>query len=331
MRPLSVLSCVLFAYVLAGCPKRTESVADGGPLAASSDASVGARSDRVDSVYAVDPKAPSLPVAERLCTAIHDAQETRRAACCGTTSGIVFTSECTRMLSAALRSGAVSLADADAEACAAAFARSLEGCDWVGPFPPDPPEACQGIVKGRIKRGERCRSTLECEGTARCSGVGPTADGTCSPARADGEACGTSTDPLASYLRQTTLERQHPECASGRCIQHRCGKPVALGGVCTVTSDCADGLQCLGGTAASGKGTGPKALEKTCVARPFSATDGEACPGGVCGGGLECILGKCSARKPQGASCMHDLECRGGCVRADGGTRGTCGPRCDIR
>jgi hypothetical protein len=331
MRRFSTLGAVLSACVLFGCPKRNDSVPDASLTDASSNASASARGDSIDSVYAVDRNAPVLPVAERLCATLHDAQEKRRAECCGTTSGIVFATECTRMLSASLRAGAVSLSEADVESCTTAFARTLEGCDWVGPFPPDPPAACHGIVKGRVKAGAPCRSTLECEGTARCSGVGPTTQGRCASARADGESCGSATDPLASYLRQTSLDRERPECASGRCIQHRCSKPLDANSVCTLTSDCADGLQCLGAKSTGSAVRPAKAIERTCVAQPVPSSEGEACPGGVCGAGLECILGKCSSRKPKGAPCTHDLECRGGCLRADGGTKGTCGPRCDIR
>jgi hypothetical protein len=331
MRVFSTASVVLSACVLFGCPKRDDRVPDVRLSDASSDASASARGESIDSVYAVDRNAPVLPIAERLCATLHDAQEKRRAECCGTKPGIVFATECTRMLSAALRSGAVGLSDADVESCAAAFARTLEGCEWVGPFPPDPPAACQGIVKGRVKAGAPCRSTLECEGTARCSGVGPTTQGRCAPARADGESCGSATDPLASYLRQTSLDRERPECASGRCIQHRCSKPIEASGDCTVTSDCANGLQCLSEKTSADSVRPSKAIERKCVARPVPSTEGEACPGGVCGAGLECILGKCTSRKPKGASCTHDLECRGGCLHGDGGAKGTCGPRCDIR
>jgi hypothetical protein len=35
-------------------------------------------------------------------------------------------------------------------------------------------------------------------------------------------------------------------------------------------------------------------------------------------------------KKAGGEACTDDFECRGGCLK-DAGTKGTCGPRCDIR
>ena len=75
------------------------------------------------------------------------------------------------------------------------------------------------------------------------------------------------------------------------------------------------------------KGTPP---QKKCERRALPK-EGEACPGGVCGADLQCISNKCAARKASGQECTTDFECRGGCLRSDAGTKGKCGPRCDIR
>ena len=58
---------------------------------------------------------------------------------------------------------------------------------------------------------------------------------------------------------------------------------------------------------------------------------GEACAGTVCEAPAECILGKCAVKKAAGEACAQDFECKAGCVKSDGGTKGKCGPRCDVR
>lgn len=163
-------------------------------------------------------------------------------------------------------------------------------------------------MKGKIAAGQKCRSTLECTGDLRCVGVGPTTPGKCGPARAPGEVCGGTVDTLAGYVRQTDLDKRHPECrGTDRCIKHKCAAPAADGAACQTTSDCADGLQCVPAAMGAPKIAIP---QKKCAGRAMPK-EGEACPGGVCDG--------------------NDFECKGGCLKPDGGDKGKCGPRCDIR
>src|SRR5437870_767763 len=63
--------------------------------------------DRVRPVY--DSTGPAHPLAEKLCAALHQLPEERRAACCHGGAGFTATSLCTGALSAALRGGAVAL------------------------------------------------------------------------------------------------------------------------------------------------------------------------------------------------------------------------------
>ncbi len=277
--------------------------------------------DDVAPVYPIEADAPAIPAAEQLCAALSELPEKKRAACCRAAPGVVVTAECTRMLSAALRHRAVALSEAAVAACVAAFEQTLAGCDWVGPFPPAPPAACRGILEGRLGAGQKCRSSLECTEGLRCLGAGPTTAGACGPPKAIGELCGGTVDTLAGYTRQSDVDAHHPEC-NGRCIDHRCASPAGDGAACRTTADCSDGLQCLAAK--------PGSSQKKCTARPLPKP-GEACPGGVCEGGLPCIKGTCAARKPAGEACTSDFECRGGCLKGDGGERGTCGPRCDLR
>jgi hypothetical protein len=124
------------------------------------------------------------------------------------------------MLSFALRSGAVKVSAEDADRCAQAMARSLEGCGWASGLLPPPAEACEGIVRGTLAEGAACRSSLECVAGLSCAGVGPTDAGRCAKPRAQG-VCGAGVDALAVHARQTRLEAEHPECA-GSCVRGRC-------------------------------------------------------------------------------------------------------------
>lgn len=321
---------LLAPLALLGCPKKTDPVGapDAGRVAAEAGADAGADGgDEEDVKPAYPTDVAPHPLATKLCETLHHMPEQRRAACCKASEGVVLTSECVRALSAAIASKAVTVSEADVDACAAAYGKALEGCDWVGPFAEGPPAACHGILKGTLGNGARCRSSLECEGSSRCLGVGPTTLGKCGPPKADGDLCGGTTDPLASPTRQTELDRQHPECAS-KCIKHRCGAAVAEGGECSISADCADGLLCV-----PPKGlTGVRAAKakKTCAKEP-PAKLGAACPHGACEAGASCVMGKCTQKKAAGEACTNDFECRGGCLRDDAGARGTCGPRCDLR
>ncbi|MCA9585505.1 MAG: hypothetical protein KC657_09120 [Myxococcales bacterium] len=323
----TLLLCAPLA--LTACPKKTDAPADAqaAPRAeAGADAgSDGGDDDDVKPAYPTDVK--PHPLATKLCEGLHHMPETRRAECCHASEGVVLTSECVRALSAALEAKAVTLAETDVDTCISAFAKLHEGCDWVGPFGPAPPTECQGLIKGHVAKGARCRSSLECEGSLRCLGVGPTTLGRCGDAKANGDACGGTTDPLANPTRQTAYDTQHPECRE-RCIKHRCGTPVPEKGDCAITADCAEGLLCVPDKGLTGlrAARGPKKCEKREPAKL-----GQPCPGGACEGGASCVGGKCIQKKGAGEACTLDFECKGGCLRADGGTKGTCGPKCESR
>ncbi len=330
---LVALSCTALAAT--GCPSKTKTITDGGsepsangasPIALADASADGgsASGEDVAPVYPVEPNAPVVALAEKLCRGLTTMPETKRSACCKTAPAIVVTNECTRMLSAAISHNAITLAEADVDACVGAYERTLEGCDWVGPFPPPPPPACQGLLHGRLASGAKCRSSLECSGALRCIGLGPTSVGTCGAAGSTGTSCGGAVDTLASVTRQVDVARQHPDCAE-RCIKHKCATPLGAGAACQISADCQDGLQCL--AAPNDKRLG---APRTCVQSDAGAKEGDACPGGQCAGGLQCIRGKCMERKPTGEACTDDFECRGGCLK-DAGRAGTCGPRCDIR
>jgi hypothetical protein len=268
----------------------------------------------IEPVYPATLDGAPDPLAEQLCSALHTLPETRRAACCAAPAAVELAGECTRVLTLALRARAVRLDAADVDACAAAMARALDGCDWVGPFPVAPPAACAGIVRGAVAAGERCRSSLECAGGLRCRGAGPTQPGRCSAALDDGALCGLAVDTLASYTRQEAVDREHRECA-GYCARHRCHRAVARGAACTLSSQCVDGDHCAAGR---------------CAGAPFAAV-GEPCTGADCAPGSRCVQHRCLVPRGDGATCGSDFECRGGCVRAPGAVDARCAPRCDLR
>jgi hypothetical protein len=330
---------LLFPLVLLACPKKARptdagdaQVVDGGAPrdAVLADASA---SDGAVTVYPIEPNAPPTPLAQKLCAGLIDMPEQKRATCCASAPGVVNTAECTQALSAALRYQAVAIEEADVDKCVAAFDKALDGCDWVGPVAPRPPLECQNIVKGSFPEGTRCRSSLECASALLCRGLGPGTAGTCALPKLPGELCGGTVDTLASYLRDGSLEKRHPECSTAHCSRHRCAIGVGQEGPCQVSQDCAEGLQCL--PTAPVKKVAPKASAapappRKCVRRALPK-EGEPCPGGVCAGDLVCVVNKCASRKAGGQDCANDVECRGGCMRSAGASKGKCGPRCDVR
>jgi hypothetical protein len=313
------LTAAAAALLCAGCPSKSDDAnKDAGSAttgARPADAGADAETeDEVRPVYDVTGSETADPQALRLCGALSEVQEKKRAACCNTSPGIVLTDECSRMLGAAIRGKAVSVSAEEITACIAALERRYDGCDWVGPFPPGPPAECTNLVRGLLGEGARCRSTLECAGNGHCAGLTPTRTGKCVLPSVDGAPCGGTVDPLVGFARQSATDKTHPECEH-KCIQHKCGPPLPDGASCTISAECEAQSQCIG---------------KKCVKAP-PAKLGQSCPGGLCESPAECIQGVCAEKKAAGTSCAADFECKGGCRKGDGGSKGTCGPRCDVR
>src|SRR5262249_26527488 len=109
VRRTSVGMCSLLgAGLVVACKTTTpEHAVDGGGSGASgspsgvASATLPPASDQIRPVYPLD-AAASDPLATRLCTALQETPAKRRAACCSTVPGVIVTSECVRMLSAAL-------------------------------------------------------------------------------------------------------------------------------------------------------------------------------------------------------------------------------------
>jgi hypothetical protein len=313
LRSITALAVLFPLLAASSCSKDRE----GPPPAPSAPASAAPATppentdDNVQSVYPLDAGPPD-PVVQKLCAALHDLPEQRRATCCEQRPGLVFTGECTRTLTAALRSKAITLDAPEVDRCVAAMGTTFDGCDWVGPWPPETPAACLDIVHGALAAGARCRSSLECKAGLRCQGAGPTSPGLCGAPHAAGEGCGAAVDPLAAFTKQSKLDTAHPEC-KGYCDRVRCAALIPVGGTCKY------GAQCDNGSCNAGK----------CVAKVI-ANVGAPCPSGDCEGDARCTAGVCVARKAGGAACTSDFECLGGCLKSDGG-KGVCGRRCDVR
>ncbi len=265
-----------------------------------------------DEVRPVYPKTndPPDPLAEKLCEALHGIPTKRRATCCSHSPGFSLVPECTRTLSYALREKAVTVDPASVDACAAAMDKAHDGCGWVGPAGAGLPAVCDRLVRGVLDEGKRCRSSLECVDGLRCLGVGPTDTGTCRKPMPTGYPCGVSVDTLAALTRQDSFATQHPECG-GFCAQRRCKDLVAEGGACKTAIECGAGKVCQEGQCHEGVLPG----------------SGQTCKGD-CAAGLRCDKGTCVGPKEEGAACERDIECRGGCLRGDGGKTGTCGMKC---
>ncbi|AKT43424.1 hypothetical protein [Chondromyces crocatus] len=222
----------------------------------SAGAEAGAGSDEVRPVYPVTGEAPEA-VAVRLCEALHALPSARKAACRGGTEGFHAGAECARTLSEALRAGAVVVEEEAVARCRTAMESALSGCAWAGGLTPRAPVSCEGIVRGTLREGARCRSALECVSGLSCAGLGPTKSGLCVPPRVAGP-CGRAVDTLAVLARQSQAEVEHPECA-GHCAQLQCAVDVPLGGACKGDVVCGRGRACVAGRCAGGQRAGAQA------------------------------------------------------------------------
>jgi hypothetical protein len=257
------------------------------------------------------------PQAAAYCEAVHGLPESRRAACCQSPMGIVLTDDCVRVLSYSVRSGALVIDERSTAECKQKVEQQLASCDFIGPFPPQLPEACEGVLRGTLTAGGRCRSSLECQGTLRCVGVGPTSLGTCHKPREDGAPCGLAVDPLAAFTRGERLVEKHSEC-SGFCgRRHICESVLPRGATCVMREQCGKAGRCVKGHCVDGG----------------IAKLGEPCGGSDCAAGLRCFQHRCIDPGSAGASCSTDFDCLGGCNRSpdksDG--PGICGAKCTMR
>ena len=166
---------------------------------------------------------PRQPVtserAVQLCALFQRLPRDRRAACSGGATGITLERECSRVLSAALASGALRIDEPAVDGCERQWRERYTDCAFTST--PALPESaqCQKLWQGQVDAGGTCRSALECRAGLTCSGVGPFDIGTCTRPKPAGASCGRSIDALAAYVPHA--EAAHPECA-GSCVNGRC-------------------------------------------------------------------------------------------------------------
>lgn len=240
--------------------------------------------------------APTNGRAERLCRALHDLPTQRFGACCDAKPSAPFLAECTRTLSFAIDSGAVTLDDDALARCEAAQSAALEGCGWPHGSVPRPIDACTSVLVGTVPRGKSCRSALECAVGDTCVGLSATSPGVCGEPKEAKQICQTAVDTLASYTF-AALEERHPEC-KGVCDKLRCRDATPVGEKCLTHVECGRGSRCEAGA---------------CKAAPAPVL-GEPCSDTLaCAGGLRCLEGSCNAGKPEGAACKSDRDCLGTC------------------
>jgi hypothetical protein len=309
----AALGSLLVAALLPACTPKGDKLPPPEPSSSATATSAPVETARADDeirpVYPL--KVTSDPLAQRLCGALQELPERRRAECCGRVPGASFTDECVRTLSYAIGAKTVTVDPLDADRCVEAMSRAYEGCSWVGPNAIPVPEACLGIIKGNVPDGGVCRSSLDCATGKHCQGSGPTHLGVCAPPLPARYACDLGVDTLVTYTRQTSAEAQHPECV-GYCMRRRCFEATPIGGACKVTPECGPGRACTAGK---------------CSDAPTPVA-GKPCPAGACMNGARCVKGACITPRAEGEACTADAECRGACARPDGGARGACSKSC---
>jgi len=308
------LAVPLALTVLLSCAhQETPASSDASPAPVASAAATTSAKDPVQAAYSTD-AGPPEPLAVRFCETLHRLPERRKDACCATQESFgaaVVSTDCVRTLSAALRSQSVSLTEIDVDRCTAAMTQATAGCDWitrVSSLARRPvPSECEDLLRGTLPESAKCRSSLECRGELRCRGFTATEAGTCAPPGGTGEPCNRATDLLA-VVTHGLLDPAHPEC-KGACRERVCSEAVPKGGACHADVECGGGRCDKGG----------------CAEAVLPAV-GEACTG-ACATGSRCAKGVCVAPRSEGATCESDAECRGACVRGDGGA-GACLQSC---
>ena len=282
-------AAVLFAVaVVCGCGTHGDAASSARPsgssaIAGASSAATSASSggqappaqsaggEDIKPVYPNEGLAP-LPAAERLCQAVHVLPAKRLEACCKTppVAATLIASECARTLSYPLRHSAVSLSDADIDACEKAMTEETTGCDWiVGMNAPVPP-ACDHVVKGRLAEHAQCRSSLECPDGYQCDGLSAINIGTCEKPKEGRVLCNSAIDTLVAVARQDGAPRIHPECA-GYCNVSRCEATLAEG------APCKSDVMCGAGRCAEGKCTSTPAPAPSASAKAQSSARQDPC------------------------------------------------------
>jgi hypothetical protein len=310
-RIFSFAATASFLAAAASCARNTKQAPDASsvdPAGPGAEAPQVER-DEIRPVYPVDAGPPD-PRATRFCEAVQLLPVTRRANCCAETDPLRMpTDECVRTLTAALGAHAVTLSPSDVDGCAAAMRLATAGCDWVTARESAVPPACTGIIRGTLRAKQRCRSSLECDDGLHCQGLSAVDVGVCGAPKASSLPCHTAIDVLAAYTRQDDLDHEHPECA-GYCARSQCKDAVPQGGPCTLD------LQCGRSRCESGR----------CLSEKLPSA-GQPCAG-ACAYGSRCVDGACVTPRSEGQACEADGQCRGACVRPDGGLFGACNKSC---
>lgn len=201
-------------------------------------------------------------------------------------------------------------------------ATRAQGCDL---FIEAQPAACRDFLIGTIALGERCSTSIECEGDAYCRGAGcPDVPGTCTARLGTGSPCGT-TDECQTGLGCEDGVCRVPASASGGS----CGGDSALG--CPLDEVCVGSTAETRGTCTPYDEVLTRALGDACDFREAELCSPElSCA--VTGATATGITASCVAIAPSGGSCFGAVPdmCPLGeycdAQPATGALEGTCRP-----
>ena len=243
---------------------------------------------------------------KRLCAAIHTLARKRRAECCQTELRFTLQPECERRLQAVIGPRSAQLSGT-LDRCVTRMQTVLSDCDWVGPHWLPLPTECLDLLRGRVPKGQPCRSHLVCQPGLFCAGLTEDDPGTCQASRAIGEKCDLGPDSLATILQQD-VDEKHAPCADGYCRVGKCVAFSAIGSPCGAKNGCGPKARCVEGLCVTGR----------------LGQRGQSCAIGDCAAGLRCINARCDKPKAPGARCQTDEACygtceKGKCVRTCGG------------
>jgi hypothetical protein len=233
--------------------------------------------------------------------------------------------ECNR-LKAGVSAGRLAFDAAAAPACVkgTTATKRVDGT-WGGLAVPDLDEspACNAVFVGKQAEGAPCSTTLDCKEPLTCLGATDEGkpDGTCKPVPSQaGAACD------AVFLRVTDFKHR-PRCGAGlSCdpVDDVCKPPVAAGGACKNSFECASPAACRAGHCVT---SGPADVGGPCEddtddCKPGLYCDKTPAAAKTAGG----AAGVCAEKKAAGAACTQDLfECRGECKKPEGKCASRCG------
>ncbi len=217
-------------------------------------------------------------------------------------------------------------------------------CDKLGFELESIPPACARVYDGRVKDGQDCYHTIECQAGMYCAMPGGACPGKCAAKAGAGSACEDDTAceaglhcVCANAACATRVCRaspklggdcgsvERPPCPDDTYCQPRgasrpfsCLARLPVGGKCVTSDACRKPLRCVGLESVKKPGTcrTPKALGEACVAKRGECSDNAACLP--------------SAKDPKKTVCTPLAAPGGTCGVINGEPQGCVGGYCDL-